>query len=440
MIRRELKKYRLPDGPGVYLFKKGRKILYIGKAASLRDRVRSYFSADLVNGRGQAIVGMVDDATSVSYQKTDSVLEALLLEASLIKRHQPPFNIEQKDNKSWNYVVITKEPARPDDSGRSGGAFPRVLIVRGRELYQGWDKADIKHLFGPFPHGGQLRDAMKMVRRIFPFRDRCTPCDGQLRRTTPHSNSRELEYKDGKVRECKPCFNRQIGLCPGVCSGEMTKEKYAQTIRSIRELFSGNFKGLKRRLAREMKEAVKREDFEEAEKLRRQISALEHVRDVSLIKNEKLVSAGGGTRIEAFDIAHTAGKETVGVMTVLDNGEPYKAAYRKFNVRTATNDDIAALKEVLSRRLNHSEWPLPRVFVVDGGKAQLRAAGIVLKSAGVMIPVVGVVKDEFHRPERVIGDERMIQAHERDILLANNEAHRFAIGFHRARQRKSFGR
>lgn len=220
----------------------------------------------------------------------------------------------------------------------------------------------------------------------------------------------------------------------------MTKEKYAQTIRSIRELFSGNFKGLKRRLAREMKEAVKREDFEEAEKLRRQISALEHVRDVSLIKNEKLVSAGGGTRIEAFDIAHTAGKETVGVMTVLDNGEPYKAAYRKFNVRTATNDDIAALKEVLSRRLNHSEWPLPRVFVVDGGKAQLRAAGIVLKSAGVMIPVVGVVKDEFHRPERVIGDERMIQAHERDILLANNEAHRFAIGFHRARQRKSFGR
>lgn len=429
MTKDNLKKYKLPDGPGVYLFKKGRKILYIGKAASLRDRVRSYFSADLVNGRGQAIVGMVTEATSLSHQKTDSVLEALILEANLIKQHQPLFNVDQKDNTSWNYVVITKED------------FPRVLLVRGRELHQGWNKADIKYLFGPFPHGGQLQEAVRMVRRIFPFRDSsCVPCVEQLRKKSPYSNSRELEYKDGKVRGCRPCFNRQIGLCPGVCTGEITKEGYAQTIRNIKDLFSGKFSGLKQRLAREMKAAAKREDFEAAEKLRRQVSALEHIRDVSLIKNEKLVSAGGGTRIEAYDIAHTAGAETVGVMTVVDNGEPYKAAYRKFNVRTATNDDVGALKEVLSRRLNHTEWPLPRVFVVDGGKAQLRAAHKVLKDVGLMIPVVGVVKDEFHRAANLIGDQRMIQAHERDILLANNEAHRFAIGFHRARQRKSFGR
>ncbi len=400
MTRDQLKEYKLPDEPGVYLFKKGRKILYIGKAVSLRDRVRSYFAPDLLDGRGGTIVGMVKEATSLAYQKTSSVLEALILEANLIKRHKPPFNIDQKDNTSWNYVAIIKEK------------FPRVLLVRGRELYQGWNKADIKHLFGPFPHGWQLQEAMRMVRKIFPFRDKCVPESG------------------------KPCFSRQIGLCPGVCSGEMTKEKYAQTIRSICELFSGNFKGLKRRLAREMKEAARREDFEEAEKLRRQISALEHIRDVSLIKNEALVSAGGGTRIEAFDIAHTGGAETVGVMTVVDNGEPYKTAYRKFTVRTAKNDDIAALKEVLSRRLNHAEWPLPRVFVVDGGKAQLRAAGSVLKSAGVMIPVVGVVKDEFHRPANLIGDERIIQAHERDILLANAEAHRFGIGWHKKRLRR----
>ncbi len=411
MKREELKKYRLPDGPGVYLFKKGRKILYIGKAASLRDRVRSYFSPDLAEGRGSRVVGMVAEAISLSWHETDSVLEALLLEASLIKRHQPLYNVDQKDNKSWNYVIITKE------------SFPRILVVRGRELFQnygfrkpifGFTKPE--YVFGPYPHGAQLREAMKMIRRIFPFRDKCTPETGT------------------------PCFNKQLGLCPGVCSGEVGKEEYARMIRNIRELFSGNFKGLKRRLAREMKEVAKQEDFEEAEKLRRQVSALEHIRDVSLIKDEKLVSAGGGTRIEAFDIAHTSGKETVGVMTVLDNGEPYKAAYRKFNVRTATNDDIAALKEVLSRRLNHSEWPLPRVFVVDGGKAQVRMANNVLKSAGLMIPVVGVVKDEFHKPERLIGDTRAIQAHELDILLANSEAHRFAIGFHRERLRKSIRR
>src|SRR3989344_1409870 len=102
MRREELKKYQLPDAPGVYLFKKGRQILYIGKAASLRDRVRSYFSNDLVRGRGDAIVGMVAEADRVSYQKTDSVLEALIVEANLIKRHEPQYNIDQKNNKSWN--------------------------------------------------------------------------------------------------------------------------------------------------------------------------------------------------------------------------------------------------------------------------------------------------------------------------------------------------
>lgn len=401
MTLEDLKKYKLPDGPGVYFFKRRGRILYIGKAASLRDRVRSYFSLDLVNGRGSAIVAMVAEANSLAYRRTDSVLEALILEANLIKRHRPPFNVDQKDNTSWNYIVITKED------------FPRMLIVRGRELFQNFGFRKPEYVYGPFPHGGQLQEAIKMIRRIFPFRDKCTSGSG------------------------KPCFNRQIGLCPGVCTGEISEGEYAQIIRNIRDLLLGNFKGLKRRLAREMKAAAKREDFEHAEMLRRQVSALEHVRDVSLIKDEKLVSAGGGTRIEAFDIAHTAGKETVGVMTVLDNGEPYKTAYRKFNVRTATNDDIAALKEVLSRRLNHSEWPLPRVFVVDGGKAQLRAAAGLLKDVGLMIPVVGVVKNEFHKPERLIGDSRTIHAYERDILLANAEAHRFGIMFHRARRRKA---
>jgi excinuclease ABC subunit C len=430
MTREHLAKARLPDTPGVYLFRgKGRKILYIGKAASLRDRVRSYFSKDLSEARSPAVAGMVAQAESVSYRKTDSVLEALILEANLIKQYQPPYNIEQKDNKSFNYLVITKED------------FPRVLIVRGRQLFQDWKDVDIKYLFGPFPEGGSLKEALRIVRKIFPFRDTCIPCaDAHPLPANSHecAHKEMKEMNEGKERRthCRPCFNRQIGLCPGVCSGEISKEEYAHAIRNIRDLFSGNFHGLKRRLAREMKAAAGAERFEEAGILRRQVDALEHIRDVSLIKDESRISSGGGVRIEAYDVAHTSGTEAVGVMTVVSNGQAVKAAYRKFKIRSATNDDVAALSEMLERRLNHSEWPLPRVFAVDGGKGQMRAAQRILKSAGVEIPIVGVVKNEFHKPERLIGDAGAIRAYERDILLANNEAHRFAISWHRQRRGK----
>lgn len=422
MQREDLLQFNLPDEPGIYQFKKGRKILYVGKAASLRDRVRSYFSKDLAETRSPAIAQMIQEATSVAHIETQSVLEALILEANLIKTEMPPYNTASKDNKSFNYVVITKE------------RFPRVLIVRGRELYTTWNDKDIKHLFGPFPHGMQLQEAVKMIRRIFPFRDsKCTPCEDQLRTKQLPANSHELAHK-----RCKPCFNRQIGLCPGVCTGEMSYEEYKERIKFICTLFSGNFKGLKRDLAREMKAAAKAEDFERAEMLRRQCSALEHIKDVSLIKQER-VSAGGGVRIEAYDVAHTSGVETVGVMTVVENGEKYTSAYRMFKIKTVTNDDVGALTEMLERRLNHAEWPLPRVFVVDGGKGQMRAAERILKKAGIVIPLVGVVKNERHQPERLIGDRRAIEAHERDILLANSEAHRFGISWHRKRRSaKSF--
>lgn len=425
MRRENLSQFNLPDEPGVYLFKKGRKILYIGKATSLRDRVRSYFAGDLADARGAHIRKMVEDADNLAFETTDSVLEALILEAALIKRHQPPANAISKDNKSFNYLVITKEE------------FPRVLVVRGRDLFQKWNDADIRNVFGPFPHGLQLQEAVKIVRRIFPYRDeKCVPCQEQLKRRSLYANSRELEHTDGRVAGCKPCFNRQIGLCPGVCTGDVSKDEYLRTVRHICELFSGNFKGLKRKLTHEMKALAEGERFEEAGRVRRQIDALTHVKDVSLIKRGA-VSSGGGARIEAFDVAHTAGQETVAVMTVVRDGEACKSAYRKFTIRTATNNDVAALKEALERRLGHLEWSLPRVFVVDGATAQLNAARRVLKKAGVGIPIVGVVKNKRHKPERLVGDLRAIQGYERDMLLANNEAHRFAITWHRKRRRKA---
>src|SRR3989344_214782 len=218
MKREELIKARLPDGPGVYFFKKERKILYIGKAASLRDRVRSYFASDLGASRAPSIVAMVAESDTISYQSTESVLEALIVEANLIKKHQPPTNVDQKDNKSWNYVVITKED------------FPRVLVIRGRELYSGSLAAKrykTKAMYGPFPHGGQLKEALNMVRRIFPFRDsRCAPCN----ELGTYQGDALLARR--RLDMCKPCFNRQIGLCPGVCSGEVSKEEYAHTVRN----------------------------------------------------------------------------------------------------------------------------------------------------------------------------------------------------------------
>lgn len=439
MIRNNLKKYRIPDSPGVYLFRDARrKILYIGKAASLRDRVRSYFASDLAETRNAAIAGMIAKIATIAWEETGSVLEALILEANLIKKHQPPYNVDQKDDKSWNYLVITKEE------------FPRVLIVRGRELFGlkagNWKP---KAVFGPFPQGGSLKEALRLVRKIFPFRDKCIPCDEQLKVLNKKRGKlypSSLSAGEARRKWCRACFNRQIGLCPGVCTGEMSTFEYKETIRNITELFSGGMparagthaggRSLRLRLEKEMKEAAKDEQFEKAEILRRQVSALSHIRDVSLIKEEYRVAPGGSFRIEAYDVAHTAGSETVGVMIVVAEGGAQKSEYRMFKVRGFQNNDPGALSEILGRRLAHPEWTMPRLIVVDGGKAQLRAALRVLAKAGVSIPIVSVVKNEFHRPERMLGEERLIQANEKDILLANSEAHRFAIAFHRHRRGK----
>ena len=404
MQREDLAQFELPDSPGIYRFQKGKRVLYVGKATSLKDRVRSYFSKDLVEARSPAIAGMVAEANTLTWEETDSVLEALIYEANEIKKLEPPFNIDQKDNKSFNYLVVTDE------------AFPVFIVVRGRELFTNWDGGKIQHLFGPFPQGGALKEAMKLVRKILPYRDKkCTPEKG------------------------KPCFNRQIGLCPGVCTGEVNKKEYAERVKHIVLLFSGKKQTLLKALERAMARAAKDERFEDAAVLRRQVSALTHIRDVALIKDDVRFASGGavrasGNRVEAYDVAHTAGTETVGVMVVVEDGEAQKSEYRKFKVKGFTNNDPGALTEILTRRLMHPEWPLPRLIVVDGSTAQMNAAKRVLEKVGVMIPLVGVVKDEFHRPQRLTGDTKAIAEREKEILLANSEAHRFAITWHRKRR------
>ena len=415
------KSERIPDIPGVYFFLDARKkILYIGKATSLRDRTRSYFSPDVVTSRGPLITTMVEKARTIEWRITDSVLEALILEANLIKHYKPHYNTLAKDDKSFNYVVITKEE------------FPRILLVRGKNLEQEFPKPSQLYLFGPFPHGLQLKEALKLVRKIFPYRDTCIPAPEML----------------AQGKKPKACFNHHIGLCPGVCSGEIGKQAYRRTIRHIVLLFQGKKKELLVELGRDMKAAAKREAFEAASVLRKQIFALTYIKDISLIKDENRdPHAIAGKRIEAYDVAHLQGSANVGVMTVVSNGVAEKDQYRKFRIRAATpGDDSAALREILSRRLGHDEWPLPQLIVVDGGAIQMNAAQKVLTEYGIAIPIVGVVKDEKHRPKEIRGRRDIpigsvaYDIDERAIILANAEAHRFAITFHRNTSRKEKGK
>ena len=183
---------------------------------------------------------------------------------------------------------------------------------------------------------------------------------------------------------------------------------------------------------------AKQEEFEEADIIKRKIFALKHIQDISLIKNDfKIYKSHNRVRIEAYDVAHHRGKEMVGVMTVVEKGEPMKSEYRKFKVRSLENaNDPAALKELLERRFSHPEWPLPEIIVVDGNLIQKNLAERVIKDHNLMIPVVAVVKDDRHKASRLISTKKILDEFKSDILLANAEAHRFAIGFHRQLARK----
>lgn len=408
----------LPDTPGVYFFLDAKKkLLYIGKATSLHDRARSYFSRDISETRGPKINRMLGLVGFIGYKKTDSVLEALILETNLIKQHQPSYNTDAKDDKSFNYVVITKEK------------FPRVLVTRGRDIFEKHPASSIKHLasqaiFGPFTSGGALREAMKIVRKIFPFRDKCVPNIG------------------------KPCFSAQIGLCPGVCMGAISMRDYQKIINHIRMFFEGRKNQLIKKLEREMKEAARRLEFEKASEIKKTLFALRHIQDVALIKDELRMANGewrirgrelSNTRIEAYDVAHLGGDSSVGAMVAMQDGKPMKENYKKFILRGKhSGNDLTALQEILERRLKHLEWPLPDIIVVDGAELQVGAAEQVLLALGLTIPIVGVVKNTKHKPERFIGEQIIVKRFQKDILLANSEAHRFAITFHRRRRRKEF--
>lgn len=389
-----LKELNLPDNPGVYRFLDSKnEILYIGRATSLKDRVRSYFSKDLIETRGMHLVDMVAKSTTIEFTETPTVFDAILLEADLIKRLKPYYNTKEKDDKSGACILITKED------------FPKVFAERYRTYLMKQDDVVYKkaEVFGPYPSMKITIDILKLLRKTFPFFDN--------------------KIKDKHQKR----FYEQLGLSPTAGDTEF-KKSYQKTISSIRQVLLGKRTVVIDELTKKMQLFSQQEKFEEAARVRDSIRALSRISDAKFIVETSRTVAY--ERIEAYDTSHQSGQHHVGVMVVLENGEPAKAQYRSFNIKKAKEaDDIAATREVLSRRFEHTEWPFPNLVVIDGGEVHLSHTAPLIKQVAPNTKVVSVVKDEHHKAREILvyQNEIVLTKQEKSqILLANSEAHRFS--------------
>lgn len=557
-IEEELK--NLPDKPGVYLMKdKNNEIIYVGKAISLRKRVRQYFQSSKNNP--PKVQAMVKHISEFEYIIVDNEVEALILEANLIKKHKPKYNILLRDDKQYPYIKVT-----------TNEKYPRILKTRQMQK-------DGAKYFGPYPSVSAVNDAIEIIRNLYPIR----------------TCNRNLEKDIGKSR---PCLNFYIGRCLGPCQGNVDEGKYLEMIDEILLFLNGKEDKLMEIIEGKMKEAAKNLDFESAAKYRDQINSLNHLHErqkivstTHLIDQDVIAMARGieevciqvffirsgkilgrehfilednynedrgeilssfikqfyiGSayipkeiileeeiedmeilskwlsekkgnkvnitvpkrgekldlvemvrknamdmlnkygdkflkkarenqkaleeikdalgldvelnRIEAFDISNIRGVEPVGSMVVFERGEPKKSDYRRFRIKSRTTpDDYGSLEEVLTRRFirgleerkilkeNKIEAKgfsnFPDLIMMDGGKGQVNVALRVLSSLNLDIPVCGLVKDEFHKTRGIIYENREINLDEdslgfRMIYRIQEEAHRFAISYHRSLRSK----
>lgn len=381
---------KLPKKPGVYIFRDSTgHIIYIGKALSLKNRVSSYFQKGSKEPKTSELVANITDLQTIV---VNSEFEALLLEAKLIKQHKPKYNVQLRDDKSYLYIVVCKE-------------FPnRIYPSRRPEL-----ENKLLDWYGPFPSGKDVREILRIIRRIFPYRS-CA----KLHKT--------------------PCLYFHLNLCPGMCkdcfsTGQRiatTEETdYQKTITQIRQLLSGKTSSLIKNFEKEMKILVKESKFEEAQKVKDRIDALiritqgwkstpieyrENTKALEEIK-DLLIKYGGINplainKIEGYDVSNLSSQIIVGSMVTFVNGEPEKSSYRKFNLKgyfDFTNqsiynsqDDPEGIKQILKRRLNHPEWILPQLILIDGGKSQVGAAFSALKEKNLenQIAILGLTKEE----------------------------------------------
>jgi excinuclease ABC subunit C len=398
----------LPDSPGVYLFKDARdKIIYVGKAKSLKKRAQSYFGRFL-SSKTQALVAKISD---IEYVITPSESQAQILEAALIKNKQPQYNISLKDDKSFPSIKITQEE------------FPLVSICHNKNR-----KADKKSwYFGPYTNAKLLGQAFKVIRRIFGFRS----C-----RKMPKN----------------PCLYYRVNLCPAPCAGKINPGQYRQIINQIKMFLDSRQDDLLFVLATKMQKASSNRDFERAAKIRDQIDALAVIGQngsypAGLDETQDLKKLFGlnklPQRIEAFDISNISGKQPCGSMVSFYRGLPDKKNYRRFRIKTVrVVDDYGMLKEIIRRRyqrLLEEGRGLPDFILIDGGKAHLRAAQDIINNLRLNIPIASIAKDRENlylkgknEPIKLGSDTRGLNL----IRRIRDEAHRFAIVYHHLLHRK----
>ena len=398
----------LPELPGVYLFKDaGGRVIYIGKATSLKKRVQSYFTRFL-SDKTQALVARIND---IDYIVSGSESQAQILEASLIKERQPKYNISLKDDKSFPWIRISDEP------------FPVISICRKKKTVKG-DKA---LYFGPYTSAKLLRQAIKVIRAIFGFRS-CA------------------------VMAARPCLYFRLKLCPGPCCGAVSEKEYREIIKNIRMFLESKYEQLIDGLSAQMHAAAREKRYEDAARLRDRILALSAMHKGadyfdSLTEHEdlrKLLKADRPPqRIEGFDISNISGKEATGSMVSFYNGKPDKNNYRRFRIKTVQAiDDYAMIREVVRRRytrLTREGRALPDAIIIDGGRQHLLAAQEELTALGLDPAIVSIAKEQENI--YVKNREQAVRLPPGSgalnlIRRVRDEAHRFARAYHHLLHRK----
>lgn len=416
MIPVFIKLEQIPHKPGVYQFKdKNGLVIYVGKAIDLHNRVSSYF-----NGQHDTkTTSLVSEITNLETIFVESELEALILEANLIKKYLPKFNIRLVDDKDYLYIKVTKED------------FPKILTARKKDL-----TLTLKY-FGPFPSSTTVKNTLRMLRRVFPW------CAGQ-------------RFKAGFKR---PCFYYHLGLCPGVCTGEISQKDYKKLISNFIKFMESKHANLVDDLNKQMAEEAAKENFEEAGRLKKMIVGVSYLlqanrvqsylENPNFLEDEKQKALENlqhdlnlkelPERIEGYDISNIQGRFATGSMVVLTNGEIDKSQYRKFKIHlTGKPNDVGMHSEMMRRRLKN-DWPLPNLIIIDGGIAQVRAAFSQLEKAHKQIPVYGLAKrmEWLYQPNGEIIKLSKSASSLKLLQKLRDESHRFAISFYRSLHRKA---
>ncbi|MBU2495738.1 MAG: excinuclease ABC subunit UvrC [Candidatus Omnitrophica bacterium] len=403
----------LPDLPGVYLFRdKSGRIIYAGKAVSLRNRVRSYFQASRSFDPKTEL--LVNEIADLEHYPTASEAEAFFLESRFIKTYQPHYNVDLRDDKTFPLVRITKSD------------FPRIEIIRGK-------KEKDAYYFGPFTEAWALRRAVRNLRRIFPLA-------GCRRRINPENPVR-------------PCFDYNLKRCLAPCAGKSTKEEYNRTARALLSFFEGKNQQIISELKTAMGKAAGELNFEEAARIRDEIDVLQRVQKhpkalgrerpsqkTVLNLKDSLGLPKEPVRIEAYDISNLFGQEAVGSMVTFLAGEPCRKMYRRFRIKDVEGiNDCAMMAEVLKRRFLEKEWPRPDLILIDGGRGQVETANRVLRVNHNTIPLVGLAKEKeeiFAPGKRKPLPVSRSSPESLFLQRVRDEAHRFAVSYHRNLQRK----